>query len=216
VATFATCSKLENDRAIQWRGSRILLFSRLKKSEITRPQARLTPHYNNVNIITVCCTHARYTFSHKEATNPLHPIPDLSSSDQEATQSNSTGAKGLHRRAPTAGCRYRDRSQSCFGLIHMAHDTRVAGEIENNQNPLARREPLYASCPQAQSPQGLGRHPPNIPRLTIPVRSNLLLPTGFQGIGDSSERKTKGAFIAIHVTSRKAPAVTASIKSEPK
>ena len=41
------------------------------------------------------------------------------------------------------------------------------------------------------------------------------LPIGFQGIGDSWRKKST-AFVATQVTSRKAPAVTASIKSEPK
>jgi hypothetical protein len=41
------------------------------------------------------------------------------------------------------------------------------------------------------------------------------LPVGFQGIG-ASWRKKKSAFVATHVTSRKAPAVTANMMSEPK
>ncbi len=43
----------------------------------------------------------------------------------------------------------------------------------------------------------------------------LLLPTSFQGMGDSC-RKTKSAFTALQATSMKAQAVTASIKREAK
>ena len=41
------------------------------------------------------------------------------------------------------------------------------------------------------------------------------LPIGFQGIG-ACWRKKKSAFVATQVTKRKAPTVTAGIKSEPK
>jgi hypothetical protein len=53
------------------------------------------------------------------------------------------------------------------------------------------------------------------PQFEIATRSkDMLLPIGFQGIGDSW-RKKKSAFVATQVTSRKALTVTASIKSEP-
>ena len=52
-------------------------------------------------------------------------------------------------------------------------------------------------------------------QLEIAARSkDMPLPIGFQGIGDSW-RKKKSAFVATQVTSRKAPAVTASINERP-
>ena len=81
--------------------------------------------------------------------------------------------------------------QSCFGLIHMAHDTRVAGEIENNQNPLARREPLYASCPQAQSPQGLGRHPQTFRGSRYPSEATCFCQLAFKGLETPGEEDKK-------------------------
>ena len=50
----------------------------------------------------------------------------------------------------------------------------------------------------------------------IPAGSkDMPLPVGSQGIG-ASWRKKKSAFVATQVTSRKAPAVTANMMSEPK
>jgi hypothetical protein len=159
--------------------------------------------------------------------------------------------------------------QSCFGLLHVARDTGVAGEIELDKhivvmqftrshkdlfcllNALTATRRIRETYPPAnffgldlhQMTRYCGCHVPFLgrhveinasaqdllpclvfrPNLFERVRriikhsqlsisaggKDMFLPIGFQGIA-------KRAFVVAHVTSRNAPAVTASIKNEPK